>query len=226
MYRTSAGTLICALFLVLTGAIFVATTLVPGEPASLRYFFAPASALLVVIAPAVSMRTFSEEARAGTIETLLTAPAQDWAIVLGKYLGSCLFLASVFAPTLVFPAALWWAADAPPDPGPIVTGYLGLLLVGSTYLALGVLVSSLTESQTLAFLAAFLVLIGYLVATGPLAPRLPAPLDAFAANASIQVIVSDFAKGVIDTGSVLTLLGVQGSFVGLAWASLDSRRWR
>lgn len=226
LYRTPSGWLIAALFLLLTGAIFTATTLVPGEVASLRYFFAPAASLLVVIAPAISMRAFAEEIRTGTIEPLLTGPVSDPVIVLGKHLGAVAFLATLVLPSLVYPAVLAWAADAPLDPGPVASGYLGFLLIGSTYLALGLIVSALTESQTLAFLASFLFLAGYLILTGPLAARLPAPFDAWATAAALQPVTADFAKGVVDTGSVLALITVQGSLLAIAWAALDTRRWR
>ncbi|MEM7756281.1 MAG: ABC transporter permease subunit [Planctomycetota bacterium] len=225
-YRTASGWLIAALFLLLTGAVFTANTLVPGEPASLRYFFSPAAWLLVVIAPAISMRSFAEEARTGTIEPLLTGPATDPEVVLGKHAGSVAFLLSLFLPSLLFPLLLAWAADAPLDLGPIITGYLGLALVGSTYLALGLLVSALTDSQTLAFLAAFLLLTGYLIVTGPTAGQLPAPFDRMAAAAAVQPRLADFAKGVLDLGSLVAFGAIQCALLAGSWAAIDARRWR
>lgn len=225
-YRTPTGWLIAALFLLLTGAVFTANTLVPGEPASLRYFFGPAAWLLVVIAPAISMRSLAEEARTGTIEPLLTGPSSDPVVVAGKHLGAVAFLLTLFVPSLIYPLLLAWASDAPLDPGPIVAGYLGLALVGSTYLALGLVVSALTDSQTLAFLAAFLTLIGYLIVTGPIADRLPTGLGTLAASAAVQPRLADFAKGVLDLGSVAAFLAVQLALLAAAWAALDARRWR
>jgi len=225
-YRTASGWLIAALFLLLTGAVFTANTLVPGEPASLRYFFGPAAWLLVVIAPAISMRSFAEETRTGTIEPLLTGPASDIEVVLGKHLGNVAFLVSLFVPSLVFPLLLAWASDASLDLGPIFSGYLGLALVGSTYLALGLVVSSVTDSQTLAFLAAFLLLTAFLIVTGPMSERLPSWLGTLAAKVSVQPRIADFAKGVLDFGAVITLAVIQAGLLALGWAALDARRWR
>jgi len=98
-YRTPIGWVITALFLVLTGSWVAFVTIQPSEPASLRVFFAISQWLLLVVAPAISMRLFSEEFRTKTIEPLLTAPLSDWHIVLGKYAGALLFLLAILLPT-------------------------------------------------------------------------------------------------------------------------------
>lgn len=202
MLRTPAGWIIAALYLFLTSAVFALRTLEPGEPASMRFFFATAASLLAVVMPAVSMRLFAEEARSGTLEPLLTSPVSHGSIVAGKFLGALGYAALMLAPTLALVVALYALADQPPDPGPIAAGYLSLGLVAALYLALGTLTSACTSSQTLAFLAAFLVAVGHLIATAELAPRLPEPVARVLLASAPGPRVADFARGSIDLGHV------------------------
>ena len=140
-FRLPVGWVVIALYLLLTGLVFGATVLRPGEAASLRSFFGWANWLLLPIAPAVSMRLFSEETRSGTAEGLMTAPVSDAAVVLGKFVGGGMFLVALLVPTVVYVAVLWRASEPAPDPGPIVAGYLSLVLVSGLYLSIGLLAS-------------------------------------------------------------------------------------
>ena len=149
-YRTPIGWVITALYLLLSGTWVAFTAIIPAEPATLRVFFAVSQWLLLAVAPAISMRLFSEELRARSIEPLLTAPLSDWQVVGGKFAGSLLFLLAMLAPTLLYVVLLEAVAD--PDMGPILAGYTGLFLVGMLYMSVGMLFSSLTENQVVAFL--------------------------------------------------------------------------
>ncbi len=224
MFRTPAGWVVTALFSLLTAAVFTVQTLVPGEPATMRPFFSPAAWLLIVVAPAVSMRLFSEEFRSGTIEPLLTAPASPLAVVLGKYAGAVFFLACMLLPTLVYPAVLMWAADGPIDAGAIASGYLGLLLVSMLYVSVGMLVSTMTDSQVLAFLVTLIVLLLTMIAAGPVAQRAPARLAPVLAQLSVPGRAADFARGLIETRHVAALLAASGFMLAGAWVSLARRR--
>ncbi|MCA9298925.1 MAG: ABC transporter permease subunit [Phycisphaerales bacterium] len=95
LFRLPVGWVVIALYLALAGVVFAFLTLVPGEVGSMRVFFGFSGWLLLPVAPAISMRLLSEEYRAGTIETLVTSPASDASIVLGKYLGAASFLATM-----------------------------------------------------------------------------------------------------------------------------------
>ncbi len=228
MLRLPVGWIVIALFAFLSAVLFVNGTLAPGQPATMRYFFASASWLMLGIAPAVSMRLVSEELRSGTAEPLRTAPISDGAVIWGKYLGAVLFLSLMLAPTLVLAAVLWGVSDPRPDPGPIFAGYLSLLLVGMLYTAVGLLASSLTSSQTLAFLGALMFLVLMMVLTGTVsqAEATPSWLARALVSLSVQARARDMAKGVIDTGSVAFFLAGSAWFVLLASAALSSRRWR
>jgi ABC-2 type transport system permease protein len=225
-FRLPVGWIVIALFLFLTGVVFSFDTLTPGEPATLRHFFVTSGLLMTLIAPAVSMRLISEELRSGTIETLMTTPASDSGVILGKYLGACGFLAAMLLPTAAFPITLFVLSEPAPDVGPILAGYLALLLLGMLFVAVGLLASAMTSSQTLAFLGTLFVLIGLLLLTAQVAPRLPEPYGRWVSYLSLTRRVEDFAKGVIDTTNVVFLLSASVWFLVLAMGALESRRWR
>lgn len=226
LFRVPVGWVVIALYLLVTGVVFQLFTVRPGEVASMRSFFELSAMLLFVVAPAVSMRLFSEEFRSGTIESLMTAPVGDLAMVTGKYLGAVAFLVAMLAPTLSYVGVLALIADGRLDPGPIVAGYASLLLAGMMYLAVGTLISTLTASQTLAFLGTFLALLGLLVGPGLAGPRVPEPFSSWVFALSIGRRVEDLAKGVIDLAHLAFFLGLAGFFLMAAYVSLSSRRWR
>ncbi len=225
MFRLPVGWVVVALFLLLTAAVF-ALTLIPGNPASLRDFFSVSAWLLMPVAPAVSMRLLAEEHRTGSDEPLLTAPVSDLAVVAGKYLGACAFLVCMLAPTVVFPVVLWVVSDPKPDPGPVVAGYLNLLLQGSLYLAIGAAVSAMTSSQTLAYLATLFPILGLLLLGTVEAGTLPEWARVVVSALSIQTRASDFARGVLDTAHLVYFLAGSLWFLALAHTALASRRWR
>lgn len=222
-FRTPLGWIVIALFLLLSGSVFAWAVLRPGEPATLRPFFSIWWGMLLVVAPAISMRLFSEDLRTGTIEPLLTAPVTEAAVVAGKYLGAVMFLATMLAPSLVYAAVL--QSLTPVDPGPIAAGYLGILLLGMLYLAVGCLASALTSSQTLAFLG---TLFGFMIlelvtrTASVLPPRLADIIFAISPN----IRMADFAKGVIDTAHIGFFLAASFWFLAVAAVTLQSRRWR
>ena len=226
LFRTPVGWIVIALWLFLWALLFFQVCLIPGQPATLRPLFAISSWLLLPVAPAISMRLFSEELRSGGIEPLMTSPIGEGALALGKFLGALVFLAMMLAPTVVFVGALWHYSDPPPDPGPVLAGYLSLLLLGGLFIAVGMLFSSLTSSQTLAFLGSLLFMLMWMLATTQgvrMAPdRLRPALEAM----SLETRLGDFAKGVIDSGHIVFFCAASGLFVCLTAASLASRRWR
>lgn len=223
-FRMPLGWVVMALFLLLSGFVFARFALQPGMPASMRDFFALWWRILVVITPAISMRLFSEEHRAGTIDPLMTSPASELAIVLGKYLGAVGFLLACLAPTVVYAAVLM--ALSAPDPGPIFAGYLGVILLGMLQIAVGLLASLLTSSQTLAFLSTLFILVGFELAATSLASYAPAPWDVVLLGLSTDLRIADFAKGVIDSSHVAYFLIAAAWLLALATLALKARRWR
>lgn len=223
-FRTSIGWLVIALYLFLTG-LFASETLTPGQPASMRSLFSISQWLLLIVAPAISMRLLCEELRSGTIEPLMTAPISDWHIVIGKYLAAMAFLITMLAPTLVHVGVLELLAS--PDYGPIIAGYLGLICVGACYLAVGLFFSSLTRNQIVAFLSTlfFFVLLAF-ASSGNAAARVDEPLRSLLFGLSINLRIADFSKGVVDTSHIAFFAAFSVLFVVLSVVGVESRRWR
>lgn len=225
-FRLPVGWITIGLYAFLSGIVFCLMILVPGQPATLRALFSISGWLLLPVVPAISMRLVSDELRSGTIEPLMTSPAGDAAIIVGKYLGAAAFLVLALAPTLLQAAALWVLSDPHPDLGPMASGYLSLVLAGMLFLSVGLLASTLTSNQTLAFLSTFFVLLLLLL----LSVIGPAPIPAFArpvvAALAIGPRLSDFARGVIDTTHIVFFASTSIFFLALAYVALQSRRWR
>ena len=223
-FRVPLGWVVIALFVCLSSIFFVRAAIVPGTPASMRDFFGVWWALLLVVAPAISMRLFSEELRSGTIETALTAPVPDAVFVGGKYLAGLLFLGTMLAPTMLYAIVLETVSR--PDFGPIASGYLGLGLLGMLYIAVGCVASSLTTSQTLAFLGTLFTLLALDVLSVRLGAEAPEGLRKilFALSPSVRAV--DFARGLIDVSSVVFFFAASAWFLMIATVVIQSRRWR
>lgn len=226
LFRVPVGWIVIALFLFLTGAVFTLGSLKTGEPATLRPVYGITMMLLVLVAPAISMRLISEELRTGTYELLASSPVTSAHIVLGKFLGALAFLAMMLLPTLINVAVLFAVSDPNPDPGPILAGYLSLMLFGCLCLSLGTVASALTDSQTLAFLGTLLTLVCWLVITN-VAPKYVGPeLGARLASASFSARIDDFARGAIDTRHVVFFLSISAGLLVGAGAALEFKRWK
>lgn len=223
-FRTSSGWVVTALYLLLSGFFFAFATLRPGEPASLRAFFSVSQWILLIVAPAISMRLIAEERRAGTMEALMTAPVSDWTLVIGKYLGGLAFLLTIFVPTLLYVGLLEMVAD--PDYGPVLAGYLGLALVGMLYMAAGTMFSAVTENQVVALLSTIFLFLGIEIASTQGARLLGPPMDRALLSISVLGRLGDLAKGVVDTGDVAAMVAASVFFIVLAVVAVESRRWR
>jgi ABC-2 type transport system permease protein len=223
-FRTSIGWVVIALFLLIAGLFVTAKTYTPGQPATMREFFTLAHWVTLMIAPAISMRLISEERRAGTIEPLMSAPVSEWAIAIAKYLGALAFFGAMIAPTLVYVGTL--EAVANPDYGPIIAGYVGLVLVGALYLAVGLLASALSSSQIVAYLATLFFFIALWFVSSVGAQAVGPPYDAILYEFSINLRVADFAKGVIDTRHIAVLGAATAWFIAMTAVVLETRRWR
>jgi len=149
---------IVAFWLVATGFFFWRSVDITNE-ASLRNVFGVVTILLLLISPALTMRLLAEESRTGTLELLLTAPVRDWSVVLGKFLGALGLYLVMMGLTLVYPVLLMMLGGNP-DWGPIWSGYLGLILLGMSFLAVGLFASALTSNQMVSAVIAFVILLG------------------------------------------------------------------
>jgi ABC-2 type transport system permease protein len=179
--------------------------------------------LVLFLMPMVTMRTYAEEKRSGTIELLLTSPITDWQIILGKFLGAMSLYATMLAVTLIHLALLFIYGR--PEWKPIVTAYLGLLLLGGCFISVGLFISSLTKNQIVAGMVTFAVFLLLWVITwigsfsGPTVDQLTQYL-------SIIDHLDDFGKGVLDTTHIIYYLSFITFGLFLTAKSVDSERWR
>lgn len=180
--------------------------------------------IMLTLLPLLTMRLFAEERRLGTLELLWTYPLRDVEIVLGKYLASLLVLLLMLAPTLVFPALLT-QTHAPVAIGALLAGYLGLFLLGAAFLAVGILVSALTDSQVLAAAVTFTLLLLFWVMTWNEA-AVGAPALSVLSKFSLFDRFYVFSRGGIDSRDVTFLVLFSGVFLAWTVLALGSRRWR
>ena len=157
MFLTLAGWVILSAWGVIAALIFVLVTFQEGEPATLKAVISVAGWAMAVLAPAVSMRAFAEESRQGTLETLLSAPLSAGSLVIGKFIACVLMLLTMAAPVLLL--ALVTEGYGRIDPGELGSGLLGLLLLGMAMTSVGVLVSTRTSSQVVAYLVTFFCMV-------------------------------------------------------------------
>jgi ABC-2 type transport system permease protein len=198
--------------------------LVPHQQASLRPLFEMMAAAMTIAAPLLTMRLVSEEYRSGTIETLMTAPVSDLQVVMGKFLGVFVFYLALLGSTLIFLVLMAFYAQA--DAGLVVMGYLGMILLGAAFLAVGVFTSTLTSYQLLSAAVAIVILSLLTLLTGPAATHLPAPYSRFAANLNAMTYLERFARGLFDSRGLVFFISLAGGFLFLSVKTLESRRWR
>ena len=189
----------------------------------IRGLFLNASVILLFVLPMITMRTYSEEKRSGTIELLLTSPLTDVEIIMGKFLGAMGLYAAMLAVTVIHVGLLF--AFGNPEWKPIVTSYLGLLLMGGAFIAVGLLISSFTRNQIVAVMATFaVVLLGWVInwASTLAGPTARAILDYL----GITNHLDDFTRGIIDTKHVVYYVSFIVFSLFLTARSVDSERWR
>jgi ABC-2 type transport system permease protein len=194
----------------------------PGEV--LQGYFMFLATMLLFVTPMLTMGIYAEERKRGTMELLMTSPVTELQIVLGKFFGACTMFATMLLPTVVPVIFLYFCSDPRFPVKIILAGYLGAVLVGGSLLALGTFISSLTENQIIAAVLTFAVfLIIWIV------DILGSPSGSSATILGYFSVVrhfQDFARGVIDTSSLIYFGSLIVFFVFLTVRSVDSMRWR
>lgn len=187
--------------------------------------FAPMG-LSVLVVPVVTMRLLAEERRAGTFEMLITLPVKDSDVVLGKYLGALGLVLVLVLATLAYPVFMfaWPWQLGPLDWNPVWSGYLGLLLFSAASVAVGLLVSSLTESQAVAFFITAAILF-LLYAVGWAADYFSGDVGNVLRFMSFQSRMEGFSKGLIDTRDIVYFLSITGLALVVAFRAVERRKW-
>ena len=179
--------------------------------------------LVLFLMPMVTMRTYSEEKRSGTIELLLTSPISDFQIIMGKFLGAMALYGVMLLVSLIHIAVLFMFGS--PEWKPIVTFYLGLLLLGGCFVSLGLFISSLTKNQIVAGMVTFAVFLLLWIVTW-VGPAWGPGAEAVTQRLSIIDPLDDFGKGVLDTKHLVYYLSFISFGLFLTAKSVDSERWR
>jgi ABC-2 type transport system permease protein len=182
--------------------------------------------LSMLVVPVVTMRLLAEEKRTGTLEMLITLPVKDSDVVLGKYIGALGLVLTLVVATLAYPIAMFrWPWNLGPlDWGPVLAGYLGLGLYAAAAVAIGLLITALTESQSIAFFITFFVLVA-LWFLGDVAGVLGGAFGAVLQFVSFQTRLEGFARGLIDTRDVVYFLSVTALALVVAFRALERRKW-
>lgn len=220
------------IFLLLVGYLFerdltIAILSNPFQPTapSVQMILGRLIAPLLLGMPFITMRLLAEEQRLGTMELLLTAPIRDWELVIGKWLGGFLFLFSLITVTWIYPIILNVLVEPGIDQGILLTGYLGLILLSSAIVAIGVAISSFFEKQIVAaFITYGVILLLWFV-------RVPAQSAeglgvTILNNINIISHYINFYRGVIDLSDTVYYLSVTAFGIFLGTMSVEMRRWR
>ena len=230
-YFVSAVAYATAFFIFLiTGILFFVNnwgSAQQGGPPDTRAMFGPLAFLMLFAVPALTMRLLAEEQKSGTLELLLTAPLRDWELVVGKWLGAYAFMLVVVLLSLGLPLTLH-ALTQPTgiEQGPLVASYVGLSLVVGGMLAIGLMVSALTENQVVALLISLAILIAMWVLGTP-----SAFLGGWFGNVVDYLDMSNhfynnFYRGVINTLDVVYFVSLMAVALFVASQLVSSRRWR
>jgi ABC-2 type transport system permease protein len=214
--------MVSAVFLLIAGYLF-SLILIQSQQATMEGLFFNIVVVLIFVVPLLTMRLLADEQKTGTIEILLTAPVRDWEVVLGKYLAAMGMFGVMLACTLYFPFILWRVGGTP-DWGPILTGYLGLILLTSAMIAIGTLTSAVTENQIVAAVLGFgiLLLLWLIEAAGNIATGSATVLTYL----SLPAHYNDFARGAINLEDVVYYLSVTIAALFIATRMLETRRYR
>ncbi len=224
--------IVAALVLLINGVVFWLIVSYLNDPraavgAPLQLFFGQTFffwLVIVFVAAVLTMRLLSEERRSGTIEVLMTAPVTEEQVVIGKYLAALVFFVFLWIPTLLYPALLSYYSEV--DWGPVASGYLGILGIGSMFLAAGVLASALSRSQLVAAVLTFSLLV-FMIIVGFLENLFTdESVKALLGYLNLMRHMDDFGKGVVDTRRLVYYASSAVLFLFFSARALESRKWR
>ena len=216
---------VIALFALGTSLLFF-NSFEPSAPASLQRTFEGIVWLMILLLPGISMRLISDEFHSGTIELLMTSPLTDTQLIMGKWLGAMGFFVILMVPTLALVGVL--ESFGSPDYGPLVTGYIGLLLVGGFYLAIGTFASTISENQIISYMLTvfticlFTFVIFLLSRAAFIPPAIQQAMQFMFVNGHFQ----DFGKGILDLSRIIYFISGSAFFLFLAVKLVESKRWR
>ena len=201
--------IVIAIFLLVTGWFFF-TTFFLYDQASLRNFFALLPVIFSFVIPAITMRLFSEEMSMGSYEILLTLPVTSVDIIVGKFLASVAFIAAMLLPSILYPVSISFLGSL--DWGPVAGGYIGAILLGAAFSAIGLFASSLTRNQIIAFIIGMSICFALTIVDKMLF-FFPKYILCFLENTGADFHFKNISKGILDSRDIIYFLSV--TFIGL-----------
>jgi ABC-2 type transport system permease protein len=220
-FNSAVAYVVIVVFLAIVGWMYTSSMFLMNV-ASLRMMFELIPLVFLFVVPAVTMRLLAEEKKAGTIELLTTKPLHDWEIVAGKFLAAWALIGIALLPTLIYYITVAFLGDI--DNGPVIGGYLGLLLMAGVYVAVGLLASSLTENQIVAFIVGLLLMFAFFMMDKVLI-FVPDFMTSIVEYLGIDFHFSNIARGVIDSRDIVYFGSVLGFTLYLSVVSLEKRKW-
>ncbi len=221
-FNSAIAYIIIVLALVISGWLFFLDFFITGQATLRGLLTGWMPVVFLIFIPAITMRLLAEEKKSGTIELLVTLPVTDWEIVLGKYIASAVLLAVTILLTLTYFITVNMLGD--PDGGSIAGQYIGLFLLGCTYLAIGLFASAITANQIIAFLIA-IVIIALFYLSANFTPFFPAPIASVLEFLSVDYHFRNMSRGVISTRDLLYYASMIFVFLFLAVRAMESRKW-
>ncbi len=225
------GYLVICIFLTGVGLcvwVFPQTSVLDSGFADLDSFFSLSPYVFLFLIPAITMRSLAEEQKNGTLELLLTQPLQDWQIILGKYLACLVLVAVALLPTLIYYASVWRLGSPKGnlDSAAVVGSYIGLLLLGASFTAIGLWASALTSNQIIAFmLGCFVCFLFYYGFSAIASADTWSSWGYAVAFLGLDTHYEALGKGLIDSRHVFYLLSLIVAMLGLTHLTLGSRKW-
>ncbi|HSR23715.1 MAG TPA: ABC transporter permease, partial [Candidatus Eisenbacteria bacterium] len=229
LFLSPVAYVVGALVIVATSIFGYLSQVVAGGPVSMAGVFDWVAFSMACLTPLLTMRMVAGELRSGTLDLLVSSPVRSWELVLGKWLAGLLFFLASILFTLVY-VALIAAQQRPRSPGmdygAVLTGYVGIVLVGASWVALGILASSLTRSQVIAAVAGIVALLALQYLFGTLAGLVQPPLSDLLEYAGAAGHAQSFERGRLVLRDVVYFLTLSSGALFLAARVVESRRWR
>ena len=201
--------IVISIFLMVTGWFFFSTFFI-YDLTSMRNYFSMMPIIFSFVAPAVTMRLFSEELNVGSYELLLTMPVSIRQVVLGKFLAGTIFMIVMLLPTISYPVTISFLGEL--DWGRVMGGYIGAFFLAGSYCAVGLFASSLTRNQIIAFIIGLAICFG-LTMLSKILFFMPETLLGFLGYLGVDMHFANISKGIIDTRDLLYFVSV--IFIGL-----------
>lgn len=232
-FATPIAYVVALLILATVGILFVLIlwstnqqAMYGATPPEVGAIVSPMAFLFLFAAPALTMRLLADEQRTGTMELLLTAPVRDWELVVGKWLGSFLFLLTIIGVTLIFPLVLNRMVTPGIDQGILITSYLGIILVAASFLAIGTAFSSFFSNQVGAFIATLVALVFFWWIVGWPAQVMPIGGEIFRYLELSSRFYNNFLGGVLNLSDIIYYLSITALGLFLGTIAVEMRRWQ